>query len=212
MKILARLVLVALALTAITPALVAQHGMFQAPELQGMWNPVAGAGGSYETQSKSGEKSHMDIFLLGKDSLAGKDAYWIEIAMPNPKSPDSSFIIKSLYSFDGTSLETSRVIMQIGGKPPMELPMQAASVRKIAPDIRGKGTSVGAESITTPAGTFACEHWRSEDGNNVWVSAQVPPYGLVKSESKDGASMVLVKVITGAKDRIVGTPQSIMSR
>jgi hypothetical protein len=34
----------------------------------------------------------------------------------------------------------------------------------------------------------------------------------VKSESKDGASMVLVKVITGAKDRIVGTPQSIMSR
>src|SRR5271156_4311255 len=118
MKTLARLVLAALAVAAFTPALVAQRGMFQAPELQGMWNPVAGAGGSYETQSKSGEKSHMDIFLLGKDTLGGKDAYWIEIAIPNPKSPDSSFVIKSLYSFDGTSLETSKVIMQIGGAAP----------------------------------------------------------------------------------------------
>jgi hypothetical protein len=212
MRILVRFVLGVLALTAITPGLVAQRGMFQAPELQGMWNPVAGAGGSYETQSKTGEKSHMDIFLLGKDTLGGKDAYWIEIAMPNPKSPDSSFVIKSLYSFDGTTLETSKVIMQIGGRPPMEVPMQASSVHKITPDIRSKGTNVGAESITTPSGTFACEHWRSEDGSNVWVSAQVPPYGLVKSESKDGGSLVLVKVITNAKDRIVGTPQPMMSR
>ena len=212
MKIFARFVLAALALAAITPALTAQRGMFQAPELQGLWNPVAGSGGSYQTQTKSGEKSQMDIFLLGKDSAAGKDAYWIEIAMPNPKSPDSSIIIKSLYSFDGTSLETSKVIIQLGGRPPMEMPMQGSSVRKITPDVRGKGTNVGAESITTPAGTFACEHWRSEDGNDVWVSAQVPPYGLVKSSSKDGASMELIKVITGAKDRIVGTPQPIMSR
>jgi hypothetical protein len=212
MKTFARFVLAALALAAITPALTAQRGMFQAPELQGLWNPVAGAGGSYQTQTKSGEKSQIDIFLLGKDSAAGKDAYWMEIVMPNPKSPDSSIVFKSLYSFDGTSLETTKVIIQLGGKPPMELPMQTSSMHKITPDVRGKGTNVGAESVTTPAGTFACEHWRSEDGADVWLSAQVPPYGLVKSSSKDGASMELIKVIAGAKDRIVGTPQPIMSR
>ncbi len=212
MKIFARFVLAALALAAITPALTAQRGMFQAPELQGMWNPVAGSGGTYQTQTKSGEKSQMDIFLLGKDTVGGKNAYWMEIAMPNPKAPDSSIIIKSLYSFDGTSLETSKVIIQLGGRPPMEMPMQGSSMRKITPDVRGKGTNVGAESVTTPAGTFACEHWRSEDGNDVWLSSQVPPYGLVKSSSKDGASLELIKVITGAKDKIVGTPQPIMSR
>lgn len=212
MKIFARFVLAALAIAAITPALTAQRGMFQAPELQGMWNPVAGSGGTYQTQTKSGEKSQMDIFLLGKDTVGGKNAYWMEIAMPNPKAPDSSIIIKSLYSFDGTSLETSKVIIQLGGRPPMEMPMQGSSMRKITPDVRGKGTNVGAESVTTPAGTFACEHWRSEDGNDVWLSSQVPPYGLVKSSSKDGASLELIKVITGAKDKIVGTPQPIMSR
>src|ERR1700722_4188220 len=143
MKILARLALAALALAAITPALTAQRGMFQAPELQGMWNPVAGSGGSYETQTKSGEKSQMDIFLLGKDAAAGKDAYWIEIAMPNPKSPGSSNVIKSLYSFDGPSRQTSKVIIQLAGRPPMELPMQASSMRKITPDIRKKGTKGG---------------------------------------------------------------------
>ena len=121
MKIFARFVLAALALAAITPALTAQRGMFQAPELQGMWNPVAGSGGTYQTQTKSGEKSQMDIFLLGKDTVGGKNAYWMEIAMPNPKAPDSSIIIKSLYSFDGTSLETSKVIIQLGGRPPMEI-------------------------------------------------------------------------------------------
>src|SRR5271155_998513 len=133
MKIFARLVLAGLAVAAFTPALVAQRGMFQAPELQGMWNPVAGAGGSYETQSKSGEKSHMDIFLLGKDTLGGKDAYWIEIAMPNPKSPDSSFVIKSLYSFDGTTLETSKAIMQIGGGAPLGGAVGGASLPKNTP-------------------------------------------------------------------------------
>lgn len=212
MKIFARFVLAALALAAITPGLTAQRGMFQAPELQGMWNPVAGSGGTYQTQSKSGEKSQIEIVLLAKDSFAGKDGYWIEMSMPNPKAPDSAIVIKSLYSFDGTSLETSKVIIQLAGKPPMEMPMQMSSMHKITPDVRGKGTNVGAESVTTPAGTFACEHWRSEDGNDVWVSAQVPPYGLVKSTSKDGGSMELIKVITGAKDKIVGTPQPIMSR
>jgi len=212
MKILARFVLAALAVAAITPGLVAQRGMFQAPDFQGMWNPVVGSGGTYETQSKSGEKSQMDIFLLGKDSAGGKDAYWMEIVTSDRKNPSTPFIIKSLYSFDGGTMEISKTVIQMGGRPPMEVPMQATASKKITVDVRKKGTNLGTETITTPAGEFACEHWRSEEGNDMWLSAQVPPYGLVKNNSKDGASTVLVHVITGAKDKIVGTPQPMMAR
>jgi len=77
-------------------------------------------------------------------------------------------------------------------------------------DFREGGENVGAESVTTPAGTFDTEHWRSKDGVNAWISPKVGPWGLVKSASAD-SSMVLVKVVTDAKSHVVGTPQSMDS-
>jgi len=73
-------------------------------------------------------------------------------------------------------------------------------------DIRGESEDVGKESVTTPAGTFACEHYRSKDsGSDTWVSTQVAPFGVVKTQGKN-SSMVLTKQITDARDKIVGTP------
>ena len=69
---------------------------------------------------------------------------------------------------------------------------------------------MGTESVTTPAGTFTCEHLRTKDGSDVWISAKAGPWGLVKSTSKD-TTMVMVKVIDDAKSHIVGTPQSLDS-
>ena len=63
------------------------------------------------------------------------------------------------------------------------------------------------KSITTPAGTFDCEHYQAKDGSwDVWISPKVTPWGLVKSMSKD-ANMTVVRVISGATDHIVGTPK-----
>jgi hypothetical protein len=74
-------------------------------------------------------------------------------------------------------------------------------------DIRDKAERVGTESITVPAGTFSCEHYRMKDGSSeAWVSDKVAPWGLVKTQGKD-SSMVLTKVITDAKDHITGTPK-----
>lgn len=207
MKNLCRCVLALLALAVFGVPASAQRGMFHSPDMQGVWNPVVGAGGTYEIVKASGEKTQMDIFIVGKESVGGKDAYWVEMVMQDPKRGNAPFVMKSLSVYDGSSLEMSKAVIQLPGQNPMEMPMQMSGQTKRNIDIKSNGQVVGTESVTTPAGTFSAEHWRSNDGGDVWVSPKAPPYGLVKSTNKDGTSMTLVHEITDAKDRITGTPQ-----
>jgi uncharacterized protein YqjF (DUF2071 family) len=77
-------------------------------------------------------------------------------------------------------------------------------------DFRANAENLGSESVTTPAGTFSCQHWRSkQDGSEYWISDKVTPWQLVKSSGKDQNSMVLVRLITNAKSHITGTPVSM---
>jgi hypothetical protein len=63
---------------------------------------------------------------------------------------------------------------------------------------------VGTESITVPAGTFSCQHWKKDQGvGDVWVSDKVSPMGMIKAVNP-GDTMVLVKVLSGATDHITG--------
>jgi hypothetical protein len=76
-------------------------------------------------------------------------------------------------------------------------------------DIRSKADDLGSESVTVPAGTFTCEHYRGKngDGSDVWVSKDVPPYGLVKMTDKDkDQTVVLTKIDKNFQDKITGTP------
>jgi len=100
------------------------------------------------------------------------------------------------------------MIMQMPGRPPMEMPTQMMHQDHApqAADVRTGGEDLGSETITVPAGTFTCQHYKTKSGGEVWVSQKVSPYGLVKSKSND-TSMELTKVITGATDQITGTPQ-----
>ncbi len=75
-------------------------------------------------------------------------------------------------------------------------------------DIANKAEDVGSESVTTPAGTFTCEHYRAKDGSgDGWVSEKVVPFGLVRYQDKN-QTITLVKAVTDAKEKITGTPQS----
>ena len=73
------------------------------------------------------------------------------------------------------------------GRPPMEMPVgmmhMGQSRQQPAPGAgHGKGELVGSQSVTVPAGTFDCQHFRStENGQqaDVWASTKVSPYGLV---------------------------------
>ena len=207
MKIAARFGCIGV-LFAILPAFAtAQMGMHAGPAMRGIFNPVVGSGGQYEMTTEKGTKMEMEIAIVGKESVGGKDGYWFEMAMSNTSM--GQMVTKTLTVVDGTDTVVSRMIMQMGNHPPMEMPTQMSktSAQKQPADIRDRADDLGSESITTPAGTFTAEHYKMKDGSgDAWVAPKAGPYGLVKFQGKD-STMVLTKVITDAKDKITGTPQ-----
>jgi len=195
------------AVTVVAAVASAQMGMRQTPMPQGVFSPVVGSGAQYEVTSSSGVKSTIEYAVVGKETVNGKDAYWIEWTTSG--GPMGSAVMKMLFSADGGNTVTSRMIMQMAGRPPMEMQTQMGRMngQQTQPaDIRNTWDDVGKESVTTPAGTFSCDHLRAKDGSgDTWVSDKVAPWGVVKHQGKD-STMVLTKVITDAKDKIVGTP------
>jgi hypothetical protein len=182
-------------------------GMHAGPAMRGIFDPVVGSGGQYEVTTEKGDKMVMEIAIVGKDSVDGKDGYWFEMTMSNTQM--GQIVTKTLTVVEGQDTVVSRVIMQMANRPPMEMPAQMSKMngQKQPADIRDRAEDLGSETVTTPAGTFTAEHYKMKDGSgDAWVAPKAGPYGLVKYQGKD-TSMVLTKVITDAKDKITGTPQ-----
>ena len=203
-------VLVVVTMLALASPLGAQMGMGpRTPDMSGVWHPVVGSGGAYEMTNRGGNKSQMEITIVGKEDVGGKTGFWMEMAVASPRSGGDMYM-KYLIAPGDKGMASTRMIMQQPGQDPMEMDMSmmGRSMSQSTPsDIRDKAERVGTETITVPAGTFACEHYRMKDGSaDTWISDKVAPWGLVKSQGKD-SSMVLTKVITDAKDHITGTPK-----
>ncbi len=214
MRIAAKIAILASCCFAVAMSANAQMGGgmgMRRPQVEGVFSPVVGQGAAYEVQREGGKegKTTMEITVVGKDTVDGKDAFWLEFTVDNPRG-DGQMVMKSLLVLDGQNTRTEKMIMQMPGMDPMEMSGQMMARRgnqTQSADIRSTADDVGPESITTPAGTFACEHYRAKDGSaDYWISKNVSPWGLVKSTSKD-STMILVKVITDAKDKITGTPK-----
>ncbi len=189
---------------------VAQGPMQGPPAFRGVWAPVVGSGAAYQVETNR-EKREMEMAVVGAESHEGKTGHWLEIFMKDPRQ--GNVVMKMLVVLDGSNTRSMRMVMQTQETGPIEMPInlmggggRGQTVNEA--DFRQKAERVGTESITTPAGTFTCEHYRNkEDGTDIWVAEKIAPYGMVKMTSKDGTTMTLTRVISGAKTRITGTPQ-----
>jgi hypothetical protein len=176
------------------------------PQFHGLWNPVMGTGAVYDMKSSTAN-GEVEISVVGQEEVDGKPAYWVQIGM---NTPQGHVDIKQLMVFDGVKSTISRLIMQAPNMGAMEMPttMFSSSVSPSG-DVRDQGKLIGTESVTTTAGTFNCEHYQANDGSwDVWIAANVPPWGLVKGKDGDG-EMTLKRALTGVPDRIRGTPQKL---
>jgi hypothetical protein len=185
----------------------AQMHMNVAPPMRGVLNPVVGLGAQYEITSGKGNKMAMEMVIVGKESVDGKDAYWFENTITN--SHMGEMVTKVLTVVDGQNSYVSRMIMQMPNRPPMEMPAQTTQMhnQKRPTDFRTEAEDVGGETVTTPAGTFATEHYKMKDlSGDMWIADKAGPYRLVKFQGTD-TTMLLTKVITDGKDKITGTPQ-----
>ena len=196
----------------------AQMGMdaFHKPTFTKVFNPVVGKGAEYEvtrTDSKNGPQT-MQMFIVGKESVDGKDGYWMEIVTSGEK--DRNFVGKTLFTKD--DFQFRRMIMQVSGQPAMEMPFNPNEAKKQnIQDSLNEWHSIGTESVTVPAGTFNCEHWKNDKNNSdVWTSDNVTPFGMVK-EAGQNRTMVLTKILTDVSARITGPvvkfdPQMMMQQ
>lgn len=189
---------------AIAPVSGAQMGMdlFKKPSLVKVFNPVIGKGAEYQsTGSDKGKVSTMQMGAVGKESVEGKDGYWLEFSFADSSS--SVMIGKMLFTKD--DLQTHKVIFQMPGQPAMSMPYTPKDAAR--QDIHSEMNdwhSAGTETITVPGGTFACEHWRNDKKNSdVRTSDKVTPFGMVKEVSPN-SSMVLTKVLSDYPERITG--------
>lgn len=153
----------------------------------------------------------MDFAVIGKEDIGGKTGYWIESAMSDPKA-GGDIVVKVLETVDGNTISYTKSVIQMPGQGPMEMDSNMMNMGGRRPaqsagtDFRDKAELVGTESVTVPAGTFSCEHYRMKDGTgDAWISDKVSPWSLVKMQENQRTT-VLAKVITDAKDRITGTP------
>ena len=185
----------------------AQMGMdlFRKPAIAKAFHPVVGKGAQYEevSQGPNGSRTRtLEIGIVGKDTVDGKDGYWMQFVGADEKQ--QAIVGKSLITVD--DLQFHRMIVQIPGQGAMELPASmTANNRGKMNEHLNEWRSVGSDTITVPAGTFTCEHWRNDqNSSDVWTSDKVTPFGMVKAVDKNGGTTVLTKVLDSIPDRITG--------
>jgi hypothetical protein len=162
--------------------------------------------------SKKVGKNEMEIAIVGSELHMGKTGYWVETVVSDRGKP---MISKLLTVADGKSARPVRMVVQPPGEEAMEFPMEmmgmmgGARPQEQKTDFRETAVKVGTETITVPAGTFTCDHWRASDGSaEVWVAEKAGPWGVVKSISGD-TTMTLIKATTSATSKIKGTPRKM---
>lgn len=202
-------ILAAVAGLALASPALAQMGMeyFKKPAIADIFRPVVGAGAIYETEQDQ-KKTPTEMSVVAKDSVDGKEAYWLEFGHPDQKTGVMSYV-KMLVTKDDFQFH-SMIMQQPGQAQPTEIVMNPAMHQQSRmQDEMVKWHKAGTESITVPAGTFSCDHWTRDDGKgDVWASSKISPIGMVK-ETSPGRTMVLVKVLTDAQDHITGTPMKM---
>ncbi|MCL4523723.1 MAG: DUF4412 domain-containing protein [Acidobacteria bacterium] len=191
---------------------MAQMGMgMKGPSMRGVWKPAVGSGAAYQMESKREGKREMEVAIVGAETSEGKPGHWMEMVVQSEEGP---MVMRTLLAMDGKELRTLRMVVQPGNEEPMEISMEMMGMmgqqqKPQKSDVRDEAERVGTETITTPAGTFECEHWRAKDKSaDFWVTDKVSPWGMVKMTSKD-ETMTLVRVISNAKTKIRGTPRKM---
>ncbi len=190
-------------------------GMGPQPPMPGLQNPVVGSGAEYQMNAK-GKDMDIAYAIVGKEDVNGSPGIWLETRMQSAEL-GGEMVTKMLMVSSGPEAGMKRMITQAPGRPPMEMGgfmMGMMKPRQTQQSAGGKadmGELVGTESVTVPAGTYACQHYRKQEKSGAvdyWISTQVTPYAMVKLTGAD-MTMVLKKTLTNETSHIKGEPQKM---
>lgn len=200
------LLLCAVVCAFLVPGASAQFGFtpFKRPNIANIFHPVIGAGAVYEETDKDGKKSNMEMSVVDKEMVGTEQGYWMEVGHVVDESGQLHY--GKVLVTPGDFKFHKMIFVMPNSTQPMEMDMDSNKGMQNMQKEADKWHSVGTETVSVPAGTFSCEHWKRDDGKgDVWASAKVTPMGMVKSV-ENGRTMVLVKLVTNAKTHITGPP------
>jgi len=184
------------------------------PQMYGAFKPAPGSGAQYVMTAKD-RTMDFAYAIVGQEDVEGKTGYWMEIRTEGAGAPGET-VMKELVIVEGDNPQIKRMIMQTAGRPPMEMPVgmmmgMGQHAKAAEQGDKSMGEKIGTETITVPAGTYECEHYRKQGKSgpvDYWVSAKVSPYGMVKMTSPD-ATMELKKILSNETSHIKGEPQKM---
>ena len=184
---------------------------FENPKFQKFWNPVVGTGEVLQStdNDRQAAKHTIEFQVISKESVGGNDGFWLEMSMDDTQFGTmygKSLLVPAQARF-------AKVIVKIGDMDPMEMPVGTRPNSRLQADTSHM-QKIGTESVTVPAGTFTCDHWKDDRGGEAWTSSQVSPISLVKAVDKSDTT-VLVKILSKTQEHITGTvhpfdPQLLM--
>ena len=177
-------------------------------------NAVMNSGAEY-TMTTKGKDMDIAYAIVGKEDVKGDPGIWLETRMQSAEL-GGEMVTKMLMVATGAEPGMKRMITQAPGKPPMEMTGMMMGLMKShqpkqstgKPDM---GELVGTESVTVPAGTFACQHYRKQEKGgqmDYWITTQVASFGWVKMTTPE-LTMVLTKILTNETTHIKGEPQKM---
>jgi hypothetical protein len=187
--------------------------MLRPPNIPGVqFDQEVGAGAEY----RIGSQFSLALVTVGKESVDGQDGYWMEARLDG--GPNAKLIMKVLLVGGAMDPDVKRIVIQLPGRPPMEVPQ--GELRERARDLGGRqpssqwtSQSLGSENMTVSAGTFECQHFRITNSGKTadyWISPSVHAYGIVKMASSDGTSLLVLKrVLEHETSQIHGEPQKM---
>ena len=151
--------------------------------------------------------------IVGEETTDEGSFVWYEFDTVTDQGPLVVKMLVTGWPFEMTGVKD--VILKVGGQPAMRIPdqmlsmmqqqMASSPIEDFAKQCRA-ANFVGREDVTTPAGTFATLHVRTDQQNgDAWVSMEVP-FGMVKGSSEGGPTMELVRYGSDATTQITETP------
>lgn len=167
---------------------------------QGAWADYAMTG-----PSASGGPKTITIRYALVEKSAQKMS--LEIDTPTPKGDVLVRFDLAPAGSDAWKVSGGRIVH---GAESAEMPKEEIAATPALKIGAQPGQLVGSESVTVPAGTFTCKHFRNkltaDDKGpmlDLWISDGVTPTGLVKSAlSPIGITMQLAAVGTGAQAKV----------
>jgi hypothetical protein len=171
--------------------------------------PKLGEWADLQLEGAQGKPVVMRLGFVDREQRGGQQYYRMQMTMTGRDGMPHIMQLLTPWGPDVLTKDAdTEIIMKMGDRPAMVMPIQRDNDQMGLADLRKKCAEiefVGEETIEVPAGKFETRHYTGPEGDS-WMSMDVPGWHLVKMVTKKGRTMFLVARGDGFTNEITEKP------